>query len=111
MAAKKDVLQKIVALKRQSAEQHVRTLQLDVERIEASIGDLAAGLKSMDVRKAGIDAHRLAEAHGHVGKVIRDIGARNAVLETKRAELQEAREALKRVFHSQERLGEVFPNG
>jgi HPt (histidine-containing phosphotransfer) domain-containing protein len=110
MAAKKDALQKIVALKRQSAEQHVRLLQLEVERIEVSISALAVSLRSMDEGKAGIDAHRLAEANGYVGKVIKDIGARQAELSRKQSELHEAREALKRVFHSQERLGEVFPS-
>ncbi len=106
MAAKKDVLQKIVALKRQSAEQHVRMLQLDAERIEMSISALLTSLKSMDEGKAGIDAHLLAEAHGHVGKVIKDIAARRAELSRKQLEVHDAREALKRVFHSQERLGE-----
>ncbi|WP_291194242.1 hypothetical protein [Hyphomonas sp.] len=109
MAAKKDVLQKIVALKRQSAEQHVRLLQLEVERIEVSISALAASLRSMDEGKAGIDAHQLAEVNGYVGKIIKDIGARHAELSRKQSELHEAREALKRVFHSQERLGEVVP--
>ena len=109
MAAKKDVLQKIVALKRQSAEQHVRMLQLEAERLESSISALLTSLKSMDEGRAGIDAHLLAEAHGHVGKVIKDIAARRAELSRIQFELHEAREALKRVFHSQERLGEVVP--
>ncbi len=111
MAAKKDVLQKIVALKRQSAEQQVRTLQLDVERIELSISELAASLNAMDEGKAGFEAHRLAEASGYVGKVIRDMGLRRAALAAKRSELHEARESLKRVFHSQERLSEAGPKG
>ncbi|MFN3911400.1 hypothetical protein [Hyphomonas sp.] len=111
MAAKKDVLQKIVALKRQSAEQQVRMLQLDVERIELSINELAASLTAMDEGKAGFEAHWLAEASGYVGKVIRDIGLRRAALADKRSELHDAREALKRVFHSQERLREDGPKG
>ena len=111
MAAKKDVLQKIVALKRQSAEQKVRALQLDVEGIENARTALRAGLNALDEGRSGIDAHRLSEAHGHVGKVIRDIAAIQAALELRKSELNEAREALKRVFHSQERLGEVFPEG
>lgn len=111
MAAKKDVLQKIVALKRQSAEQQVRALQMDVDRIESAISALAGSLKSMDEGKAGFDAHRLAETHGHVGKILRDIDAGNAALALKRSELHGAREALKHVFHSQERLGETVPKG
>ena len=111
MAVRKDALRKIVALKRQSAEQKVRALQLDVESIEAAINDLTAGLKALDEGKAGIEAYFLAQAHGHVDRVIRDIDARNAALLVRRSELDAAREALKRVFHSQERLDEVLPEG
>jgi homoserine dehydrogenase len=96
MAVRKDALRKIVALKRQSAEQKVRALQLDVEGIEAAINDLTAGLKALDEGKSGIEAIFLAQAHGHVDRVIRDIDARNAALLVRRSELDAAREALKR---------------
>lgn len=107
MAAKKDVLQKIVALKRQIAEQHVHAVQLKVEKIEVSIKSLQTSLKTMDEGKAGIEAHLLAEAHGHVGRVIKDIATRRGELSRAQLELYDAREALKRVFHSQERLGDI----
>lgn len=109
MAPKTDVLKNIVALKRQGAEQRVQVLQLEIELIAVSIDVLAAGLKALDESRAGFDAHRLAEANGHTGRVIRDMNLRRAALEDKRSELHEARERLKRVFHSQERLGEVVP--
>lgn len=111
MAAKKDVLQKIVALKRQSVEQKVRTLQIEAERIESSIRELSASLLRIDEGAAGFEAHRLAEANGYAGKLLRDIAVARQALKAKRAEINEALEALKRVFHSQERLGEISSKG
>lgn len=111
MAKQKDVLKKIVALKRQSAEQRVRALQNDVDRIEASIQALIAGLQGLDDGKAGFDALRLAQEHGHPPKLVADIRAAQTALTAKGAELHAAREALKHVFHSQERLNEAGAKG
>ncbi len=107
MPKQKDVLKKIVALKRQSAEQRVRALQTDVEQIEAAIAARIAGLQGLDDAKSGFDAHRLSEEHGHPPRLIAAIRAARAALTTKRAELHAAREALKHVFHSEERLNEA----
>lgn len=111
MAKQKDVLKKIVALKRQSAEQRVLVLQTDAEKIEASISRLRAGLAAMDSTAAGFDALRLAEENGHVRKVVDDIKAAQAALQEKQLEVSEAREALKRAFHSESRLGEITAKG
>lgn len=107
MAKQKDVLKKIVALKRQSVEQQVRALQIEVDRIVAALRELSASLTAMDELRAGFEALRLAEQNGHARKLISDIRAGEALLNLKRAELHEAREALKRVFHSEERLGQI----
>ncbi len=104
MPKQKDVLKKIVALKRQSAEQRVRAVQIDVERIEAGIQSLIASLQGLDEAKAGFDAQRLAEEHGHPPKLIADIRAAEAALAARRTDLAAAQEALKRAFHSEERL-------
>ena len=111
MPTQRAVLKKIVALKRQSVEQQVRALQLEVDRIERAIGSLSANLKAMDDTRAGFEALRLAEANGHARKLISDIRAGEALLALKGKELHEAREALKRVFHSEERLGQIPPRG
>jgi prefoldin subunit 5 len=111
MALGKDALRKIVALKRQSVEQRVRALQLDMQAIEATIAGLTASLKALDEGHSGMEASFLAQAHGHVSRVIREIDAQKAALLIRRSQLDAAREALKRVFHSQERLGEILPKG
>lgn len=111
MAKQREVLRKIVALKRQSAEQHLRAIQIEADRIVSDIGLLNANLHAIDETKAGFDALRLAEEHGHARKLIADIRAAEAALTIKRSELHEAREALKRAFHSQEQLNEPFKAG
>lgn len=107
MPKQREVLRKIVALKRQSAEQHLRAIQMEADRIVSDIAQLNANLHALDEARAGFDALRLAEEHGHARKLISDIRAAEAALAIKRSELHEAREALKRAFHSQERLGEA----
>lgn len=104
MAKNKDVLPKIVALKRQRVEQQVLALQQDVARIETAISDLAEGLKAMDDPPAGFEALSLSHGNGHAPMLIRDIDARKAELAQRRAELDAARLALKNVFHSEEQL-------
>lgn len=111
MARQKDVLKKIVALKRQSVEQQVRALQIEVERIEAAIRKLAENLGAIDKLRAGFEALRLAEENGHARKLISDIRAGQALLAVRKRELDDAREALKRVFHSEERLSQGGPKG
>jgi len=111
MAKQAATLRKIVALKRQSAEQYVRTVQNDADRIEASLAGLRANLLALDAGAAGFDAHRLAEENGHTRKLLADMRAAEAALALRRADLVKAREALKRVFHSEERLGQSGPAG
>ncbi len=111
MAKQAGTLRKIVALKRQSAEQHVRAVQNDAERIEAALGVLRENLRALDEVRAGFDAHRLSEANGHARKLLADIRIADEALALKRADLHAAREALKRVFHSEERLTRASPKG
>lgn len=111
MAKQKDALKKIVALKRQSAEQRVRVLQTDAERMEAALVALSEALRNIDTNGSGFDTLRLAEEHGHSRKLISDMRAGETALVEKRAELHDAREALKRAFHSEERLGEILSKG
>lgn len=111
MSKQTDMLKKIVALKRQSAEQRVRTLQIDADRIEAGIAALEASFQQLDALIGGFEAHRLAEENGHARKLLADIRAADAALQVKRIDLHEAREALKRVFHSEERLANPLFNG
>lgn len=107
MARQKDALKKIVALKRQSAEQKVRALQIEVEQIEAAINALLASLDSAGQARFGYEALSLAATHGHVGKVLADVRQRREALVARREDLHLAREALKRVFHSEERLNQA----
>lgn len=111
MPKQREMLRKIVALKRQSAEQRVRAIQIEVDRIESGIAERTASLRALDETKAGFEALSLAEENGHARKLIADTRAGQTALEIKRAELHEAREALKHVFHSEERLSRTSRAG
>lgn len=104
MARQAQVLKRIVALKRQSAEQRVRALQIEAEGIEAEIAGITRELAALDEVASGIDAHILAEQHGHARKLIENRRAAEIRLAAKRRDVREAHEALKRAFHSEERL-------
>jgi predicted nucleic acid-binding Zn-ribbon protein len=104
MARQAQVLKRIVALKRQSAEQRVRALQIEAEGIEAEIAGIMRDLATLDEVTAGIEAHLLAEQHGHVRKLIDNRRAAEVRLLAKRQEVRAAHDALKRAFHSEERL-------
>lgn len=111
MSKQRDMLKKIVALKRQSAEQRVRALQINVDRIEAGIAALKVSFQELDALKDGFEAYRLSEESGHARKLLADIRAADAALHVERADLHEAREALKRVFYSEECLANPLFNG
>lgn len=111
MPKQREVLRKIVALKRQSAEQRVRAIEVEAGRIECEIMELKASLIGLDETKAGFDALRLAEENGYAHKLIADLCIRQSALAVVRAQLHEAREALKRVFHSEERLSQSTKAG
>lgn len=104
----REVLRKIVALKRQSAPQRLRAIQMDLDRIVSDIGQLNANLHAIDEIKAGFDALGLAEEQGHARKLIADIRAAEAALAIKRSELHEARDAVKLAFHAREQLNGPF---
>ncbi|MEZ5946714.1 MAG: hypothetical protein R3C04_07675 [Hyphomonas sp.] len=107
MAEKKVDLTKIVALKRQKAEQDFRAVQIEREQMSEEAERLAAALRALDDPGPDVDATILALRHGHVRKVMSDMAAGNAAAVQKDAELDEAREALKRAFDSEERLKDM----
>ena len=100
------VLKKIVSVKRQKAEQDMLRLQQDVRRIEAEIAALRTRLSALDQTADEFDGASLARRHGHVEQMVARIDALQTGLAARRVELEAAREALKRVMHSQGRLEE-----
>lgn len=98
------ILRRLVALKRQKAEQQVLSLQQELERIETSITALSSGLQAMDSPELGFPIRALAARQGHVEKLIAELAVQQVSMAKTETELGVARDALKRVFHSQDRL-------
>ena len=104
MAEKKPPLRKLVALKRQRAEQVLLGVQQELNALLDELQRLEEGLAAMDGQGGGIEVHFLSYEHGFVRRQIGEITACRARIVEKEHEYFAAREALKRVFDSEERL-------
>lgn len=100
-------LKTLVGIKRQKAEQEMWFLQQDVRRIEQEIVQIGENLKALDQTGDDFDGSSLARRHGAVERMIAEIGARKAALAARMQDLEAAREALKRVMHSQDRIDDL----
>lgn len=100
-------LQTLVGIKRQKAEQDMLILQQDVRRIEAEIAQIGENLNALDCTAEEFDGSSLARRHGTVERMIAELRARKAALAARRLDLEAARDALKRVIHSEDRAGDL----
>ncbi len=100
-------LKTLVGIKRQKAEQDMLILQQDVRRIEGEIAQISENLKALDRTGEEFDGSSLARRHGAVERMIAELSARKKALAARKTELDAAREALKRVMHSEDRIGEL----
>ena len=97
-------LQKLVALKRQKAEQRVLALQQALGEAETALAGAVARLRAADSPDLDFASRSLALQQGRVDQLIADVGAREAGVAFARQALEEAKEALKWVLYSEDRL-------
>ncbi|MFN3608074.1 MAG: hypothetical protein ACK4Y9_03325 [Hyphomonas sp.] len=100
-------LRMLVGIKRQKAEQEMLGLQQDVRRIESEIAQIGENLKALDQTGDGFDGASLARQHGAVERMITELASRKAALAARRLDLEAARDALRRVMHSQDRIEDL----
>ncbi|PKP83086.1 MAG: hypothetical protein CVT79_03300 [Alphaproteobacteria bacterium HGW-Alphaproteobacteria-18] len=100
-------LQALVGIKRQKAEQDMLILQQDVRRIEDEIAQIEGSLKALDKTGEECDGASLARRHGAVERMIAELGTRKAALAARKIDLEAARDALRRVMHSQDRIEDL----
>lgn len=100
-------LKTLVGIKKQKAEQDMLVLQQEVRRIEGQIAQIGENLKALDQTGDVFDGSSLARRHGSVERMIAELAARKEDLAARRAELDLAREKLKRVMHSEDRIGDL----
>ncbi|KCZ50183.1 MULTISPECIES: hypothetical protein [unclassified Hyphomonas] len=104
MAQKGPPLQKLVALKRQRAEQDLLSVQQELTALKTDLQRLEADLAALNGEAGGIESHILSYEHGYAQRQTFAIQACRAKIAEKEAEFVAAREALKRAFDSEQRL-------
>lgn len=102
------ILEKLTSMKRQKAEQQMLALQGDLRTIESVIAALDANLTALDTPGTDADLTALAVQHGRLGQLVRDIRSRQASLPAKEAEVEAARDALKRALYSEEQIARLL---
>ena len=100
-------LRSLVGLKRQKAEQDMLVIQMDVRRIETEIEAVRASMLALDKPGADYDAASLARRHGGAERLVAELARKQAELGARQADLEAAREVLKRVMHSEDRIGDL----
>ena len=109
MAGRKPPLKQLVALKRQRAEQALLSEQQELSTLKAQLQTLERSLADLDGQAAGVGANLLAHEHGYVQRLIGEIDTCRVRITGKERDVLTAREALRRVFDSEQRLGD--PDG
>jgi hypothetical protein len=104
MAGTKPPLRKLVALKRQRAEQVLLTVQSELVSLNRELASREASLAALDGGDDGLEARLLAHRNGHARRLIIEIRDCRERIVQKERDLLQARENLKRVFDSEERL-------
>lgn len=100
-------LRSLVGLKRQKAEQDMLVIQKDVRRIETEIEAVQASMIALDQPGTDYDAASLARRHGGAERLVAELARKRAELSARQADLEAARDALKRVMHSEDRIGDL----
>lgn len=104
MAESKPVLKKLVALKRQRAEQVLLGIQQEISALKLELAGLEERLLAMNGQGRGIEAQFLSYEHGYVQRLVSALGQCRTRIIRKETEMLAARESLKRAFDSEERL-------
>lgn len=102
MADPDRMLARLVALKRQQAEQRLWAAQQDLEATRTALTRLQSRLQAADGGE--VSARLIAYRQGHVEKLVADIAAQQERVASRQAALEEARESLKKALHSENQL-------
>lgn len=97
-------LTKLVALKRQRAEQALLSVQREAARLDKSIADLTSQLNGADEPGQDFEALRLSYQEHFVEGMLGRIGKLRAERETLARRLEQAREELKKAIYSEGQL-------
>jgi len=100
-------LSRIVALKRQKAEQSLALLQAALRHARDDLAQLDALLASSNNVSHDFETLKLATQNGHLRRVLHDIDRKKAEIAGIENQLDEAREALKQILMSEDELSKM----
>lgn len=103
----RQTLKKLVALKRQKAEQDFALAKAALQAEEQRLAQLQAELSAIDANAGDYVDFALSMRFGRTAHLMRRIEAARQGVALKRKELDAAREAFKNVLYSEDRVGEV----
>lgn len=104
MARRGPDLLKLVALRRQKAEQALALLQNEIRSDERVLAALQAEIDAADRSGADFEAVSLSRRFGHVGLMHARLESKRAALSEKRSRLRAAQDVLRREIDSEGRL-------
>lgn len=107
MANTQRKLLKLVALKRQKAEQALALVQSRLRQLESDLQALQADLARADSGDADVQALMLASRHGHMERMLSEMDRKQADIADAKQQLHRAREDLKKILNSEDQLAQM----
>ena len=97
-------IRKLVALKRQRAEQDLAQATTAIRAEQAELERLQAELAALDATTAGYGDIALSARFGHSSFLLQQLAAARDRIAARREALEAARDALRRAIHSENQL-------
>ena len=104
MSKQNRVLLKLVALKRQRAEQGLAIAQTRLREVQAGLADLQAQLAAADTMQMDFQTLSLSARNGHVQRLLGKLADQQALIEQTQTFVAAAKEELKRILNSEDQL-------
>ena len=98
------VLLKLVALKRQKAEQDLAIAQARLRTLQVGLANLQAQLEAADGSGRDFQSLSLSSRHGHVQRLLANAAEQCDLIEQAQVCVADAKENLKRILNSQDQL-------
>jgi hypothetical protein len=107
MADPRPKLRKLVALKRQKAEQTLAIVQMRLRDLSAELDALQREFTSADRAGGDIQALMLASRNGHAKRMLWEMDRKRTEIAEMKLKLQQAREDLKLILNSEDQLSRM----
>ena len=107
MADQQTQLRRIVALKRQKAEQSLSIIQSAIRKLEGELEALQGLLAAADGAGQDFQTLSLASQHGHVQRLLSEMEQKQVQITLTVRQLDTAKESLKQILNSEDELAKM----